>query len=391
MKKICVFTGARSEYGLLKPILKKIKEDHELELKLIVSGSHLSNEFGTTMIDIVKDGYNIDEKIEILISSDSAIGISKSIGLAFISLGEAYERLNPDLLIVLGDRYEAFAAASAAMILNIPIAHLSGGDITEGVLDDSFRHCITKMSYLHFPGNEESKKRIIQLGEEENRVFNVGEPGIENIKNMEFYSRDDIETKLNIKIENKYFLIIYHPVTLEKGVSKKYYSDLLNALDEYKNTKIFIKGNADSEGRLINNMLDDYVKNNPENCFSFKSLDLKMYLSLLKNSELLIGNSSSGIVEAPSLNVPSINIGDRQKGRLKAESVIDCLPEKKEIIKKINIALSKEFKEKIKNISNPYGNGDTSEKIIKVIKEFLKKNKINLKKKFYDINFEVKE
>lgn len=388
MYTIAVFTGARSEYGVLKPLIKRLKTEKSFILKLIVSGSHLSPEFGMTVKDIESDGYVADEKIEILMSSDSEVGISKSMGLAMISFSEAYQRIKPDILVVVGDRYEAFAAIAVAAVANIPVAHISGGDVTEGAYDDAFRHSMTKMSYLHFPGNEESAKRIVQLGEAPDRVFNVGEPGLENIKNMNFYSVNELEKMLNIELGEKYFTVIFHPITLEKGNAESQYKEVLNAISKFKDYRIvFIKGNADSEGRVINKMLEEYVTLN-ENCYAFDSLKIQEYLSLIKNSKCVIGNSSSGIIEAPSFKIPTINIGDRQKGRLRAKSVIECTPDAGKIIECINKAVSKEFQFEIADTENPYGDGNTSIKILEILKEFLEKNKINLKKKFYDIRGE---
>lgn len=386
MKKICVITGTRAEYGLLKPVMEKIKFDKNLELQIIVTGMHLSPEFGMTYKEIEKDNLIINEKIEILLSSDTDIGISKSIGLAVISFSETYERLKPDMIVVLGDRYEILAATIAAYVSKIPIAHISGGDITEGAYDDAFRHSITKMSYLHFPGTENSKKRIIQLGENPKRVFNFGELGVENIKKIELLSKEKLSQKLDFNFQKKYFLVVMHSTTLEKVSPEAQISNLINSLDCFRDYNIiFIKGNSDSNGRIINQIIDTYERANKDRVKSFISLSIVEYLSILKNSEILLGNSSSGIVEAPALGKLNINIGDRQKGRERANTTIDCDNSKESIIQNLNKVLNGDFNKILSQIKSPYGIGETSENIVKIIKEFLYNEKIDLKKKFYDI------
>jgi GDP/UDP-N,N'-diacetylbacillosamine 2-epimerase (hydrolysing) len=385
-KKVCVVTGTRAEYGLLRPLIKKIDENPKFELQLIATGMHLSPEFGLTYRNIESDGFKIDEKVEILLSSDTSIGISKSMGLGLISFSESYNRLNPDLIIILGDRYETFSATAAASVANIPVAHLHGGELTEGAFDDSFRHSMTKMSYLHFTSTEEYRKRVIQLGENPERVFNVGALGVENILNLDLLSKRELERELDISLSEKYLLIVFHPVTLENKTAENNFRELLKAIDKYDEdiSKVFIKGNSDTEGRIINQMIDNYV-NEKTNSYVFTSLSIKNYLSLLKNCFAMVGNSSSGVLEAPSLNTPSINIGDRQKGRIKAESVFDCRNSESNILsvfKKIDDYYSQN---KFININNPYEKDNTSAEIIKVIEDYLLSNKIDLKKKFYDI------
>ncbi|MDE6182001.1 MAG: UDP-N-acetylglucosamine 2-epimerase (hydrolyzing), partial [Eubacteriales bacterium] len=263
MKKICVITGSRAEYGLLKPIMNAIKEDKELILQTIVTGSHLSTEFGLTYKSIENDGFMIDEKVEMLLSSDTKTAINKSIGLAIISFGEAFERLKPDLIIILGDRYEILAVSVCATICNIKIAHLHGGEITEGAIDDAIRHSITKMSHLHFTSTEEYKKRVIQLGEQPDTVFNVGAIGTENIKKIKLLNKEELEQKLNFKIKENTVILTFHPVTLENKSSKEQFQDLLDAIDNIENINIiFTKANADTDGRIINNMIDEYVNKN---------------------------------------------------------------------------------------------------------------------------------
>lgn len=387
-KNICIVTGTRAEYGLLCPLIKKINEDDKLNLQLVVTGMHLSPEFGLTYKQVEEDGYKIDEKVEILLSSDTSIGISKSMGLAIISFSEVFDRLKPDMVVVLGDRYEIFSAVSVASISRIPVCHLHGGETTEGAFDENLRHSITKMSYLHFTSTEEYRKRVIQLGESPDRVFNVGAIGIENIKKMNLLSKEELERSINFKLDKKYSIVTFHPVTLENNTAKNQFKELLLVLDKIKDLKvIFTKANSDTDGRIINNMIDEFVLTNKERFISFTSMGSLRYLSAIKYSDVVIGNSSSGIVEVPSFNKPTINIGDRQKGRIQAKSIINCDPIKKEIENAIEKALSKEFLENIKDVKNPYGDGNVSDKVIEKIKYFLENDKINLKKKFYDLEF----
>ena len=386
MKKICVVTGSRAEYGLLKPIMNAIKNDNQLVLQTIVTGAHLSTEFGLTYKNIEKDGFFIDEKVEMLLSSDTKIGINKSIGLAIISFGEVFERLKPDLLVVLGDRYEILAVSICAMVCNIKIAHLHGGEITEGAIDDAIRHCITKMSHLHFTSTEEYKKRVIQLGEEPSTVFNVGAIGTENIKKLKLLNKNELEEKLNFKIKENTIILTFHPVTLEQKSSKDQFSIILNAISKIQNINIiFTKANADTDGRIINNMIDDYVSKN-KNTIAFDTMGQLNYFSALQFVDAVVGNSSSGIIEVPSFNIPTVNIGDRQKGRVCSKSVINCSIDENEIEKAIILALDKNFKNQVKNFKNPYEKQNTCENIVLNIKQFLNKNTSNIKK-FYDINF----
>lgn len=382
-RKICVVTGTRAEYGLLFWLMKEIENDPDLELQIIATGMHLSPEFGLTYKEIEKD-FTITKKIEMLLSSDSSIGISKSMGLAQISFAEAYEELKPDIVVVLGDRYEIFSAASAAMIARIPIAHLHGGETTEGAFDESIRHSITKMSHLHFTAAEEYKYRVIQLGEQPNRVFNVGGMGIENIKRLKLLSKEELEESIDFKLNNKNLLITFHPVTLENATAKKQFQELLDAIDTLENTNIiFTKANSDTDGRVINQMIDEYVGKNSHKSVGFTSLGQLRYLSALQFVDAIVGNSSSGLTEAPSFKIGTVNIGDRQKGRLKATSVIDCDPEKKSIGNALNRLYSSEFQESLKNVKNPYGTGMASLKIIDIIKKTDISNII--KKSFYDL------
>ena len=382
-RKICVVTGTRAEYGLLYWLMKEIELDNNLELQLIVTGMHLSPEFGLTYQEIEKD-FKIDKKIEMLLSSDTAIAISKSMGLAQISFAEAYEELNPDILVVLGDRYEIFSAVSSAMISQIPIAHLHGGEATEGLIDESIRHSITKMSHLHFTATQEYEIRVIQLGEQPDKVFNVGGLGIDNIKKLKLLSKEEFEKSIDFKLNKKNILVTFHPVTLENSTAKEQFANLLDVIDTLQDTNIiFTKANSDTDGRVINCMIDEYVNNNSQKSVAFTSLGQLRYLSALQYVDAMVGNSSSGLAEAPSFKIATINIGDRQKGRIMANSVIDCDNDKDSIIEAFDKLYSKEFKTILATSTNPYGDGGTSEKIKEVIKD-IDLNNI-LKKSFYNL------
>jgi GDP/UDP-N,N'-diacetylbacillosamine 2-epimerase (hydrolysing) len=385
MKKISILTATRAEYGLLKPIIKKLNESPDFDVRVVVTGAHLSPEFGLTYKEIEEDGIKIDEKIEILVSADTPSSISKSMGLAMISFADYFANLKPNMLIVLGDRYETLAVSCTAMNQRIPIAHLYGGETTEGAVDESIRHAITKLSYLHFTSTEEYHRRVIQLGEQPNRVFCVGAIGIENILNEKLLSKNELEESIAFKLDRPYAVVTFHPVTLENNNSAQQFQALLDAINNHKDMKFILsKANADANGRVINQLIDKFVNEN-ENAIAFTSLGIRRYLSALKYCSIVVGNSSSGLVEAPSFGVPTINIGDRQKGRLQADSVINCKPLKEEIDKSIETALSEEFKNKVRSTVNPYGDGKTSVKIVSAIKDVLLNDKIDLKKKFYDM------
>ena len=385
MMKIFVVTGTRAEYGLLYWLMKEIDSDSELELQIIVTGMHLSPEFGLTY-KVIEQEFNINKKIEMLLSSDTPVGISKSIGLAQISFSEAYDELKPDLVILLGDRYEIFAAATAAMVARIPIAHLHGGETTEGAFDEAIRHSITKMSHLHFTATDEYRRRVIQLGEAPERVFNVGGLGIENIKRLNLMSKEEFENSINFKLNNKNLLVTFHPVTLEESTTEQQFTQLLNALDTLINTHIiFTKANSDTDGRIINKLIDDYVNSNPSKSVAFASLGQLRFLSALQYVDGVVGNSSSGLAEAPSFKIGTINIGDRQKGRIKASSVIDAEPDYQSILKAIEHLYSDSFKETLITTKNPYGEGSASSEIIQIIKNTSLKH--ILKKSFFDLPY----
>ncbi len=386
-RTICIFTGTRAEYGLLRPLLKAIQEDSALQLQLLVSGMHLSPEFGLTYRDILADGFTIDEKVEILLSSDTPVGISKSVGLGAIGYAEALERLRPDIAVVLGDRFEALAFAVAAYIHRIPIAHIHGGEATYGAMDEGIRHAITKLSFLHFPSTEEYRRVIIQLGESPDRVFAVGALGLDNIRTMRLLTKQELEHQLGFQFGEKNFLVTFHPVTLEKGKTESYFRALLNVLDRFREIKlIFTKANADTEGRIINQMIDQFVESHSERAVAFTSLGQLRYLSALQFVDAVVGNSSSGIIEAPSFHIGTINIGSRQDGRIRARSVIDCDPTEDSIERAIQRLYSPDFQSMLPTVQNPYGDGHAAERIIEVLKQADLRSVI---KPFYKIDFQV--
>lgn len=381
--KVCVITGTRAEYGLLRWVIDGIKKSDKLELQLIATGMHLSPEFGMTICDIERDGFQVDRKLEMLLSSDTPVGVTKSTGLATISFADAFNELSPDIVMVLGDRFELLAASTAALIARIPIAHLHGGETTEGAFDESIRHSITKMSHLHFVAADAYKQRVIQLGEQPENVFNVGGLGIDNIKKLKLLSLKDLEKDLQFKFLKKNFIITFHPVTLENNSSEEQMIELLKSLDKFKDAGlIFTMPNSDTNGRIIFKLIEDFCGNRT-NAVYYKSLGQLRYLSCLKHVDVVVGNSSSGLLEVPSFRIPTINIGDRQKGRLKADSVIDCIPTSQSISEAITYSLNSHTKDKLKDIRNPYGDGGASQRIINVLE------KINLngiiKKKFHDL------
>lgn len=388
-KTITVLTATRAEYGLLRPIIKALKESGNFDIKVVVTGAHLSPEFGLTYQEIINDGIEIDQKIEILLSSDTPVSISKSMGLAMISFSEYFEQKPTDALMVLGDRYETLAVALAAMNARIPIIHLYGGETTEGAIDEAIRHAITKLSYLHFTSAAEYRTRVIQLGEHPDRVFAVGGIGIENALKMPLLSKEELEKSIDFRLDKPYAVVTFHPVTLEDGMAQKQFQAILEAFDAHPEMLFIItKANADANGRIINKMIDEYAASH-ENVAAFESLGALRYLSALKYADMVIGNSSSGLVEVPSFHIPTVNIGDRQRGRLMADSVICCEPVKEDVLLAMEQADSKAFREKLADVKNPYGDGDTSRKIVDVLNRVFLTQEIDLKKVFYDIPIEV--
>lgn len=379
MRKISVVTGTRAEYGILYHIIKRIHEDDDLELQLIVTGTHLVKDYGYTIENIISDGFPISERIDILFASNSALNTAKSVGLAVMEFAAAYERLRPDLLLILGDRYESFAAASAALLMNIPIAHISGGEITEGAQDEQIRHSITKMAHLHFTGSDKYSENVRKMGEEDWRVFNVGEPGIENIKRTDFLSGKDIKDEFGIIVDRQTLLVTFHPVTLELDRLESQIKNLCNALNKVNKKIIITYPNADSGGKLIINEFIN-LANTSDNIYLVKNLGTQKYLSIMKLCGAVVGNSSSAIIEAPFLKIPVVNIGNRQKGRMMAINIINCSYAEEEIINSINLALSSNFRALCDNTVSLYGEGNTSEEIVKVLKNIELGEKL-LKKK----------
>lgn len=385
MKKICIVTGTRAEYGLLKPVIDRINSDEELELCLIATGMHLSTEFGLTYKEIESDGYTVNRKVEMLLSADTPSGIIKSMGVEMIGLADVFEEEKPDFIILLGDRYEIFVAAVSAMIHRIPVAHIHGGESTEGLIDEAIRHSISKMSAIHFASTERYRRRIIQLGEQPERVFCVGALGVEGIKSRKLLSKKELENNINFDFDAETVMVTFHPVTLESCTASSQFNALLNVLDRCKELKIiFTKANSDTDGRIINQMIDEFVQKNKHRSIAFASMGQLRYLSALQFCSAVIGNSSSGIIEAPSFRIATINIGDRQKGRVCAESVIHCEPIEDKIEEAIRLGLSKDFRKKIENVKNPYEGVETSKQIVETVRKFAKQG-ICLKKIFFDI------
>jgi len=386
MRKICVYTSTRSEYGLLQGVLKEIETAPTLQLQILASGMHLSPEFGMTIQEIRADGFEPDETVEILLSSDTPAAICKSMGLAMIGYGEALQRLKPDMVVVLGDRFETFCMAAAAQVCRVPIAHIHGGETTEGAIDEAFRHSITKMSHLHFASCEAYRQRVIQLGEAPDRVFNVGALGVENIRRISLMELSELSESIGFNLEKPYFLVTFHPVTLEKDTSEGHLQSLLDALDAFPEYNvIFTKANADTDGRVINRLIDEYAEKRPERCLAVSSLGVLRYLSVMKYATTVIGNSSSGIIEAPSFKVPTVNIGDRQKGRIQAASTLNCSPDANAIRQTIGRALSPAFQESLTGISNPYDRPGTCSTIVRLLEN------VDIfgitKKTFHDVRF----
>jgi GDP/UDP-N,N'-diacetylbacillosamine 2-epimerase (hydrolysing) len=381
-RKICIVTGTRAEYGLLRWVMEGVRATSGLELQVIATGMHLSPEFGLTYREIEKDGFSISYKVEMLLSSDTPVGVAKSMGLGLIGFGDTLQKLQPDLVLVLGDRFEIFSAVAAAMVARIPVAHLHGGESTEGAFDEAIRHSITKMSHLHFVAAEEYRKRVIQLGENPDRVFLVEGLGVDSIKKLPLLSRSALETALKFELGPKNLLVTFHPVTLEKATSTQQMDELFAALKMLEDTHlIFTMPNADTDGRVLMDMVKQFVLDHP-NSKVFTSLGQLNYLSAIRCVDGVVGNSSSGLLEAPSFAKGTINIGDRQKGRLKADSVIDCSPDRKSILSAIQRLYSSNFQSMLKSVRNPYGEGGASEKIVQVLKDY--KPESILKKSFYD-------
>jgi len=382
-RKICVITGSRAEYGLLRRVLQGIKDDSELMLQIIATGMHLSPEFGLTYREIEQDGFRIDHRVEMLTSSDTPVGIAKSMGLGLMGFADALNDMSPDLIVVLGDRFEIFPAVAAALVARIPVAHLHGGETTEGAFDEALRHSITKMSHLHFVATEEYRQRVIQLGEQPECVFMVGGLGIDNIMHLKPLERAELEASLGFRFGKKNLLITFHPATLEKATAADQMGELLAALAELTDTElIFTLPNADTEGRALIRMIEQFVTRHA-NAHAYASLGPLRYLSCVAQVDGVVGNSSSGLLEVPSFRKGTINIGDRQRGRLQAASVINCKPVRKNIAAALKKLYSPDFQVILDHVRNPYGEGGASEKIIKTIKNYALDD--IAKKTFYDL------
>ncbi len=381
MRKIAVVTGTRADYGLLYWLLKEIQQDPDMELQLVVTGAHLAPEYGLTYREIEKDGFVIREKVSMLVSGNTTNDTIKSMGLALIGLADALERLTPDLLVILGDRYEILTAAEAALIAKIPIAHIAGGDITEGAFDDSIRHAVTKMAHLHFVTNAESWRRVRQLGENPDFIYNVGSPGLDYIKKGSLLTREQLASELNIKFLKRNLLITFHPATLEWEKAGQQFQILLDALTDLGPDVglIFTKPNSDPGGRVLFQMIDQYGSEHG-NAMVYTSLG-RFYLSVMAQMDAVVGNSSSGLYEAPSLRKPTVNIGDRQKGRLQAGSVINCPVERKAIVQAIEEAFHKDCS----GVINPYGDGESAQRIHGILKQVPDFQEL-LKKHFYEVD-----
>lgn len=377
-------TGSRAEYGLLRWLMEEIERTPSLQLQVIATGMHLSPEFGLTYREIECDGFRIDCKVEMLLSSDTPMGLAKSMGLGLIGFADAFQRLQPDVLVLLGDRFEIFAAAAAATVARIPMAHIHGGEVTQGAFDEPLRHAITKMAHLHFVAAEEYRRRVIQLGEAPERVYLVGALGLDGIKRLRLLDREGLEQALDFKLGARSLLVTFHPVTLEPGASKRQMSELLAALARLENVHLIITmPNADTDGRAFIDMIEDFTASHA-NARAYTSLGQLRYLSCLRYVDGVVGNSSSGLIEAPAFRKGTVNIGDRQRGRLKAASVIDCEPERGAILEAIRKLYSREFQEQLHDVRNPYGEGDAAVRIARVLGECALDSTL-LKKGFYDL------
>jgi UDP-hydrolysing UDP-N-acetyl-D-glucosamine 2-epimerase len=383
MRKICVFTGTRAEYGLLYWLMKNIQTSATLELQVIVSGMHLSPEFGETWKQIEQDGFVIDAKVEMVLSSDTVVGVTKSMGLGLIGFAEALDRLKPDVLVVLGDRYEALAVAQAAMIARIPIAHVHGGESTEGLIDEAIRHSITKMSHLHFVAAEEYKRRVIQLGENPKNVWVVGAAGLDNIAKLPQLTKVQIESDLGLELKSPVYLVTYHPVTLREEDSSRAMRCLLSVLDETNGTIIITGANADTGGSALRNEAKRFAATRSNRVALVESLGVMRYLSLMRHADVVVGNSSSGLLEAPAIGTPTIDIGERQSGRLRAQSVIHCSEDEKDIRDAVARARSDEHRKIAAQRQTAYGTPGAADRIASVLASCTLKD--ILQKRFFDI------
>lgn len=382
-RNVCVITGSRAEYGLLRWVIEGIRQAPELHLQLVATGMHLSPEFGLTYRDIEADGFKIDRRVEMLLSSDTSSGIAKSIGLGLIGFGGVLEELNPDLMLVLGDRFEVFAAVTAALVAGIPVAHLHGGESTEGAIDEAIRHSITKMSHLHFVATDEYRRRVIQLGEDPSRVFEVGGLGIDSIRKLTLLSRPELERELGMSLRRRNLLVTFHPATLEGSPALVQLEELLAALESLEDTGlIFTMPNADSGGRAICARINDFVSKH-DHAVVFTSMGQLKYLSCVSCVDGVVGNSSSGLIEVPSFKKGTVNIGERQTGRVRAASVIDCAPRASDIKSALDRLFSSPFQASLEQVRNPYGSGGASDRIVSILCEYPLNGIV--KKRFFDL------
>ncbi len=390
MIKLAILTATRAEYGLMRQLIFRIKDDPDIELNLLVTGTHLSKSFGKTVDEIRNDEVPIAAEIPILEEINGEVDVPKTMGNAIINFSDFFKYKSFDFLLVDGDRYETLAVCIAAVNNNIPIIHCGGGATTEGANDEYWRHAITKLSYLHFPTMEIYRRRIIRMGEDPERVFTVGSLGIENIRIMKLGEKNEVETKIGMKLDSPYALVTFHPVTLENATSRDQTQNLLHACERTTDMKfIFTKANSDKDGHIINRLLEKYAENHKNNSVCVSSLGSYYYLTAMKYCEFVIGNSSSGLIETPSFGIPTINIGDRQKGREKAKSIVDCNPEVNDICRAIDMARSREFRTACKDVVNPNGDGKTSERIVAIIKDIVKNKKFSMEKKFFDGKYKL--
>lgn len=387
MKRVCILTDSRAEYGHLYWLMKEIESDAEMELRILVTGSHLMTEYGLTYKFIEADGFQISEKVPVTLKTDGPIGICENIGDLMYPLAQALSRIQPTVAVILGDRYEMMAAALACHILKIPIAHIHGGEVTEGAMDEAFRHAITKMAMLHFVSNETHRSRVLQLGEQPEMVFNYGAPGLDHCYRSKLLTREELSKSLDFDLRGPVAIVTYHPVTLGVVSSEQQIEILLRALEKSPLRVIFTRANADTDNRVINQKIAEFCRCAPQRFKFFDSLGQIWYLSALKEFEMMLGNSSSGVIESSSFGIPTVNVGERQQGRTRGLNVIDCACDENEILKSIQTALSNEFVKTAKDTPNPYGGpapGKTSIRIKDQLKTFDFKSRL-LQKKFYDI------
>lgn len=366
MRDVCVFTSSRADFGLLRPVMTLIRESIDLRLRLLVSGGHLSPEFGLTITEVREAGFTIDEEVEIVVSADTPTAICSSMGLALVGFGRALARLDPRVLLVLGDRYETLCASMAAQVCCVPVAHIHGGETSQGAMDEAFRHAITKMSQLHFASCEVHRQRVIQLGEQPSYVFNVGALGVENARRIALMNRQEVASATGLPVDRPFLLVTFHPVTLERATAAVQCKALLEALDAFTDHAVLLtRSNADVDGRAINEALEDYGQAYPHRTVVAASLGMRTYLSAMSHADAVVGNSSSGLLEAPAFRVPTVNIGDRQKGRIRAASVIDCAPKADAIVEAIRTALSEEFRRSLAGMIHPCEQPGTATRIVR--------------------------